>query len=189
VAAGDPRCNLSKRCRRLGDPMVIDTAQEDTLLELLNTAPVVKGSVQDRFADPDAARSWQRAHGGRGTDERAPPPGQGSRRAAGRDPCGTRARVAVTAPRRRPLPAGRRRRRDRVGAGRTRGAPAGRARGPGLGGSAAEQARTAAPLRQPRVPAVPARPQQGQQRPLVLDGHLRQPDEGPPPLPTSPRDS
>lgn len=48
--------------------MVIDTAQEDMLLELLNTAPVVKGAVQDRFADPDAARSWQRAHGGSGTE-------------------------------------------------------------------------------------------------------------------------
>ena len=42
---------------------------------------------------------------------------------------------------------------------------------------------TAAPVRERRMPPVPHRPQQGQRRPVVLDGRLRQPDEGPPPLP------
>ncbi|MEE4545124.1 CGNR zinc finger domain-containing protein [Streptomyces sp. V4-01] len=47
---------------------LIDTAQEDALLELLNTAPVVKGAVEDRLSRPDTARAWQRAHGGTGTE-------------------------------------------------------------------------------------------------------------------------
>jgi predicted RNA-binding Zn ribbon-like protein len=46
--------------------MLIDSAQEDALLELLNTTPVVDGVPQDRLADPDTARAWQRAHGGTG---------------------------------------------------------------------------------------------------------------------------
>ncbi|MFI9648854.1 CGNR zinc finger domain-containing protein [Streptomyces sp. NPDC052040] len=41
--------------------------RQDALLELLNSAPVVHGAVQDRLADPGAARSWQREHGGSGT--------------------------------------------------------------------------------------------------------------------------
>ncbi|AWW42261.1 hypothetical protein DN051_04600 [Streptomyces cadmiisoli] len=44
-----------------------DREQQDVLLELLNTTPVVDGVVQDRLADPEAARSWQQAHGGSGT--------------------------------------------------------------------------------------------------------------------------
>ncbi|MER7840768.1 CGNR zinc finger domain-containing protein [Streptomyces sp. NPDC096040] len=43
--------------------------QQETLLELLNSTPVVNGTVQDRLADPEAARSWQRAHGGSGGKE------------------------------------------------------------------------------------------------------------------------
>ncbi|MGW9170675.1 CGNR zinc finger domain-containing protein [Streptomyces decoyicus] len=43
--------------------------EQDVLLELLNTTPVVNGVAQDQFAEPDAARSWQRAHGGSGTAE------------------------------------------------------------------------------------------------------------------------
>ncbi|MBA6434790.1 MULTISPECIES: CGNR zinc finger domain-containing protein [Streptomyces] len=46
-----------------------DREQQDVLLELLNTTPVVDGVVQDRLADPEAARSWQRAHGGSGSAE------------------------------------------------------------------------------------------------------------------------
>ncbi|MFE0188130.1 CGNR zinc finger domain-containing protein [Streptomyces sp. NPDC058989] len=40
--------------------------EQDVLLELLNSTPVVNGVVQDRFAEPEAARSWQQAHGGSG---------------------------------------------------------------------------------------------------------------------------
>ncbi|MGW1255805.1 CGNR zinc finger domain-containing protein [Streptomyces sp. NPDC002513] len=47
--------------------MTTDREQQDALLELLNSTPVVKGVVQDRLADPDAARFWQRTHGGSGT--------------------------------------------------------------------------------------------------------------------------
>ncbi|MFF4836224.1 CGNR zinc finger domain-containing protein [Streptomyces sp. NPDC001315] len=47
--------------------MAADRAQQDALLELLNTTPVVHGVVQDQLADPEAAESWQRAHGGSGT--------------------------------------------------------------------------------------------------------------------------
>lgn len=46
--------------------MVIDAAQEDTLLALLNTTPVVRDTVVDRLAVGEAAAAWQRAHGGTG---------------------------------------------------------------------------------------------------------------------------
>ncbi len=49
--------------------MVIDPAQEDALLDLLNTTPVVDGVPQDRLADPEEARAWQRAHGGTGGEQ------------------------------------------------------------------------------------------------------------------------
>ncbi|WP_407702434.1 CGNR zinc finger domain-containing protein [Streptomyces niger] len=48
---------------------VVGPEQPDTLLELLNTTPVVNGAAQDELADPEAARVWQRAHGGSGSDE------------------------------------------------------------------------------------------------------------------------
>ncbi|MFG2358453.1 CGNR zinc finger domain-containing protein [Streptomyces sp. NPDC048521] len=47
--------------------MMVDREQHGVLLELLNSTPVVNGVVQDRLADPEAARSWQQAHGGSGT--------------------------------------------------------------------------------------------------------------------------
>ncbi|MGW3915218.1 CGNR zinc finger domain-containing protein [Streptomyces sp. NPDC005070] len=47
--------------------MVTDREQQDALLELLNSTPVVNGVVQDQLADPEAARSWQQAHDGNGT--------------------------------------------------------------------------------------------------------------------------
>ncbi|MFE0401251.1 CGNR zinc finger domain-containing protein [Streptomyces nigra] len=40
---------------------------QDAMLELLNSTPVVDGDVEDLLADPEAARAWQRAHGGSGT--------------------------------------------------------------------------------------------------------------------------
>jgi predicted RNA-binding Zn ribbon-like protein len=44
-------------------------AQQDTLLDLLNTTPVAGTSrtPQDLLADPQAARAWQQAHGGSGS--------------------------------------------------------------------------------------------------------------------------
>ncbi|MEU5062067.1 MULTISPECIES: CGNR zinc finger domain-containing protein [unclassified Streptomyces] len=47
--------------------MVTDRDQQDVLLELLNSTPVVSGVVQDQLADPQEARSWQQAHGGSGS--------------------------------------------------------------------------------------------------------------------------
>jgi predicted RNA-binding Zn ribbon-like protein len=47
--------------------MPADEERQDTLLELLNSTPVVNGVVQDQLADPEEARSWQQAHGGSGT--------------------------------------------------------------------------------------------------------------------------
>ncbi|MEU0965348.1 CGNR zinc finger domain-containing protein [Streptomyces sp. NPDC005917] len=49
--------------------MVTGPEQQDMLLELLNSTPVVNGTVQDQLADAEAARSWQRAHGGSGGKE------------------------------------------------------------------------------------------------------------------------
>jgi predicted RNA-binding Zn ribbon-like protein len=49
--------------------MVADREQQDALLELLNSTPVVNGVVQDQLADPEAAKSWQQIHGGSGTVE------------------------------------------------------------------------------------------------------------------------
>ncbi|MGY5035625.1 CGNR zinc finger domain-containing protein [Streptomyces sp. 900116325] len=46
-----------------------DREQQNALLELLNTTPVVNGVVQDQLADPAAAEAWQRAHGGSGTTD------------------------------------------------------------------------------------------------------------------------
>jgi hypothetical protein len=65
AAAG---CNLSSMAMRLGTP-ASERSRQDDLLELLNTTPVVNGVAEDRLADPEAGRSWQRAHGGTGTAE------------------------------------------------------------------------------------------------------------------------
>ncbi|MEV7323079.1 CGNR zinc finger domain-containing protein [Streptomyces sp. NPDC093970] len=43
--------------------------QQDTLLELLNSTPLVDGAVLDLLADAEAARAWQRDHGGSGGRE------------------------------------------------------------------------------------------------------------------------
>lgn len=54
----------------LGAPsMTADTADDDFLLELLNTTPVADGTQVDELADPDAGRRWLRAHGGTGTTQ------------------------------------------------------------------------------------------------------------------------
>src|SRR6202012_2300755 len=63
--------------------------------------------------------------------------------------------------------------------------PGGRGR-TGLGSAGPPSAWPAAAVCQRQLPPVPHRPDQGQHRPLVLDGGLRQPAEGPPPLPAVP---
>ncbi|MFI6345595.1 CGNR zinc finger domain-containing protein [Streptomyces sp. NPDC050560] len=45
-----------------------DSAQEDALLELLNTTPVVDGAPVDRLADAAAGRAWLRERDGRGSE-------------------------------------------------------------------------------------------------------------------------
>lgn len=46
-----------------------DRAAEDVLLELLNTTPVVRGSVHDALGAPADARAWVRERGGTGSEE------------------------------------------------------------------------------------------------------------------------
>jgi predicted RNA-binding Zn ribbon-like protein len=55
--------------KRLGVKAVTGTAAEDVLLELLNTTPVVRGSVRDALGTPAEGRAWVRDHGGAGSDE------------------------------------------------------------------------------------------------------------------------
>ncbi|GIF76324.1 CGNR zinc finger domain-containing protein [Asanoa siamensis] len=43
------------------------TEDEDALLAILNSTPVIDGVPMDELADPAAARDWLVAHGGRGT--------------------------------------------------------------------------------------------------------------------------
>ena len=45
--------------------VVADAADEAFLLDLLNTTPVVDGTVRDELADPAAARRWMRERGTR----------------------------------------------------------------------------------------------------------------------------
>ncbi|MER5852171.1 CGNR zinc finger domain-containing protein [Streptomyces sp. NPDC002012] len=49
--------------------MAIDRAQEDTLLELLNTTAVVEGSTRDALGTRSAGRAWVRQHGGSGASD------------------------------------------------------------------------------------------------------------------------
>ncbi|MET9395468.1 CGNR zinc finger domain-containing protein [Streptomyces sp. NPDC006624] len=39
----------------------------DTLLDLLNSRPLVNGEEQDALGDPDGGRRWAREHGGEGS--------------------------------------------------------------------------------------------------------------------------
>ncbi|MFD7286483.1 CGNR zinc finger domain-containing protein [Streptomyces sp. NPDC059863] len=48
---------------------MIDRTQEDTLLALLNTTPVVEGATRDALGTPSAGRAWARRHGGSGSSE------------------------------------------------------------------------------------------------------------------------
>lgn len=45
------------------DVAVVDRRDEEFLLDLLNTTPVVDGQERDDLADDDSARAWMRARG------------------------------------------------------------------------------------------------------------------------------
>jgi predicted RNA-binding Zn ribbon-like protein len=45
------------------DLAAVDPTDEEFLLELLNTTPVVDGEPRDKLAQPKVARAWMRAHG------------------------------------------------------------------------------------------------------------------------------
>ncbi|MDR7380509.1 CGNR zinc finger domain-containing protein [Promicromonospora iranensis] len=45
---------------------VVTREDEDLLLDLLNTTPVVDGERTDELADPDMAQEWAAGHGGAG---------------------------------------------------------------------------------------------------------------------------
>lgn len=46
---------------------VVTREDEDLLLDLLNTTPVVDGERTDELAEPDAGQEWATAHGGTGS--------------------------------------------------------------------------------------------------------------------------
>jgi predicted RNA-binding Zn ribbon-like protein len=46
---------------------VVTREDEELLLELLNTTPLVDGERTDELADPDAGPAWAAAHGGAGS--------------------------------------------------------------------------------------------------------------------------
>ena len=50
------------------DLAAVGPEDEDFLLDLLNTTPVVDGEPRDDLAQPKAARAWMRAHGVAPTD-------------------------------------------------------------------------------------------------------------------------
>jgi predicted RNA-binding Zn ribbon-like protein len=50
-----------------GDRVAQATADQDFLLDLLNTTPLVRGVQADSLADQDSAREWLAGHGGDGT--------------------------------------------------------------------------------------------------------------------------
>src|ERR1700710_1523871 len=45
------------------DLATVGLSDEELLLELLNTTPVVDGEQRDDLAQPKVARAWMRAHG------------------------------------------------------------------------------------------------------------------------------
>lgn len=54
---------------RSGRQRDADEAQEDILLELLNTTPVMRDGVHDQFSSPGDAQAWQQTHGGCGSED------------------------------------------------------------------------------------------------------------------------
>jgi predicted RNA-binding Zn ribbon-like protein len=46
---------------------MVDPTDEDFLLRLLNSTPIVDGLALDELGDDDAARAWLRTHGGTGS--------------------------------------------------------------------------------------------------------------------------
>ena len=166
----------------------VDTAADEAfLLDLLNSTPIVDGVQHDDLDAARAGRTWLRAHGHLGSTERvAGRPRRPISRAEGGSRAGTGALAGRPARRRQLSPIGVRRR-CAVAAGRP-GRPAGcGAGGARVGRPAPHPSGTPTALREPRVRAVPDRPQQTEQGPMVLDGGVRESDEGPPPLRTHPR--
>jgi predicted RNA-binding Zn ribbon-like protein len=53
------------------DLVTTDATDEAFLLDLLNTTPVIDGTVHDELADPTAARAWMREHGIAATEAQA----------------------------------------------------------------------------------------------------------------------
>ena len=168
----------------MADTVLADTGtDEGFLLALLNSTPVIDGVPADDLADPVRARAWLAAVGGRGTEAELRHVLR-VRQALQAVVRGQRP-AAVLAPELdgRDLRPGHRRRPDRLDPQRRPGPRAGRPRHLDLGRAGQAEPGTAAPVRQRRMPPVPHRSQQGQRRPVVLDGRLRQQDEGPPSLP------
>ena len=166
----------------MADPV----ADADFLLALLNSAPVMNGVPTDDLAEPGRARAWLASLGGAGTEAEL--------RQVRKVRAGLQAVVRGTEP-------------PDVLAPVLHGA----AYVPALDGGqiswrlkvvperdlavravlawdmlAKTSPGPASPVRQRRTPPVPHRPQQGGHRTVVLDGRVRQPDEGPPPLRTGP---
>ena len=176
-------CNLSSESMGLGNVMADTVTDEDFLLALLNSTPVIDGVPADDLADPVRARDWLAAAGGRGTETelrhvlRVRESLQAVVR--GQQP------AAVLAPELEDVTSVPAIDDGRVGwtlcvAPDRKLAVRAVLAWDALAGSGPG---TAAPVRERRMPPVPHRPQQGQRRPVVLDGRLRQQDEGPPPLP------
>ena len=160
------------------DVAVASAADEALLLDLLNTTPVADGLPRDDLEDPKVAKAWMREHGITAT--RAELAALVDVRSllqavvrGKRSPAALRPYLDAVA-----LRARHHRKRRRLAARHHRGRNGRRARGAGVGRTAHHQPGPVARVRQQRVPTVSDRPQQAQYRPLVLDGHLRQPDEG-----------
>ena len=168
------------------DLVAIDPSDEEFLLDLLNTTPVVDGIVHDGLADSAAAKAWMREHGVAPTNEEAAAlldarsvlqkvvRGEAGPKALKRFVEDIRLRPVVRW-RRIGLATGRRWWCHRRGQG-----------GAGVGRPADIQSRPAAAVCELRMPAVPHRSQQAQHSEVVFDGHLRQSDEGPQALPPRP---
>ena len=158
--------------------VVADAADEAFLLDLLNTTPVVDGTVRDELADSVAARRWMRERGIAATKVETAALVEvrsilqkvvrGEARATALKPfvAGVALRPVVGTAR-----IGLANRDGRRTCERGQG-------GAGVGRPADIEPRAPAAMCEQRVPAVPGRPEQAQHREVVFDGHLRQPDEG-----------
>jgi hypothetical protein len=152
--------------RGLGLNLVV-REDEELLLELLNTTPIVDGARVDHLADLGAAQEWAAEHGGVGTGDEVT-------RVRG-------ARAALQAGRSGVSPAcsglgvGGICRRETCGPGAA-----------GLGGDSRTRAQSPPAMCEWRMPPLPPRPQQREHRPMVFYGVVWQPAQGSAPLPAHP---